>query len=334
MIPARLLLTLATGFTLAEEMPPPANAETAPTTVSPASTPTTQPAPTDTTTTVNPFSGRVVLGAGYDSNALLLDETNEFVTSLDGATFSGSLLLRYRFLRTNDHRLEIGATADYDHYVDQDEATQFRVGIAGTWAKRVGQWLPGANLGGYRYTIDGEAAATVLTGSFAWNRPTPTWAALPSLDVLWIDYDDLDAADGVLLALNYRHWFILRPGKPASRIEASLKIGTYQAEEDYETYVMARPGIEWRWQDDRGGELSQWTFVGRAWYEYRSYDEPVPLAGEEETAHRFSIGGEADRRLTPWLTGGGYIAATTRRANIAAREYDRFQVGLRLGASF
>lgn len=330
MIPARLLLTLATGLAIAEETPQlTPTTDPAPSTVAPVSPPAAATPPGS-----NPFGGRVVLGAGYDSNALLLDETNEFVTSLDGATFSGALLLRYRFLRTNDHRLEVGASADYDHYVDQDDATQFRLGVAGTWAKRVGQWLPGASVGGYRYTIDGEAAASVLTGSFSWNRPTPTWAALPSIDILRIDYDDLDAADGMLLALNYRHWFILRPGKPASRVEASLKIGTYQADEDFESYMMLRPGVEWRWQDDRGGELSQWSFVGRAWYEYRSYDEPVPLASEEETAHRISIGGEADRRLTPWLTGGGYIAATTRRANIAAREYDRFQVGLRLGASF
>lgn len=330
MIPARLLLTLAAGLAIAEDapLPPPSPAPT--------------PAPSPEVTTPEPaarqrpsaFGGRVVLGAGYDSNALLLDEANEFITSLDGATMSGSLLLRYRILRENDHRLEIGATADYDHYTDQDEATQLRLGLTGTWAKRVGRWLPGASLGGYRYTIDGEAAATVITGSLSANRPAPTWAALPSLDIVMIDYDDLDIADGTQIALNYRHWFILRPGRPASRLEASLKVGTYRAEEDFESYLLIRPGVELRWQDDGGGELAQWAFVGRAWYEYRSYDEAVPLATEEETAHRASIGGEADRRLTPWLTGGGYLAFTARRANVDSREYDRIQVGLRLGATF
>jgi|GEM_PF-5354602 len=343
MMPSRLLLTLTVGLLAAEEALPPAPGPTpAPVTESvatdvaaPTAMPTAAPpATTSSRTITTPFAGRVVLSAGYDSNALLLEDTNQFVTDLGGPALSASALLRYRILRENDHRLEIGAIFDYDYYADQDGARQTRLGLAGTWAKRVGQWLPGASLGAYRYLVDGEATATAVSGSLSWNRPTPTWAALPSIDILWIGYDDIDVADGVQIALNYRHWFILRPGQPGSRIEASLKVGTYRADADYESYTFARPGGEIRWQDQGGGELSHWAWVGRAWYEYRSYDQAVPLTSESETAHRFHLGGEADRRLTPWLTGGAYAAYTVRNANITSREYDHFQIGLRLGATF
>jgi len=338
MTPMRLFLTLTASVLAAEDaLPPPTPAPVAQTATQPtAADNASAPLARSPNAAANrsPFSGRFVLGAGYDSNALLLEDTNQFVTELGGPTLSASALLRYRILRENDHRLEIGAIFDHDYYADQETARQTRVGLAGTWAKRVGQWLPGASLGAYRYVVDGDPAATAISGSLSWNRPTPTWAALPSLDILHITYDDLDAADGLQIALNYRHWFMLRPGQPASRIEASIKVGVYSADEDFESYTFVRPGAEIRWQDPGTGELSHWTLVGRAWYEYRSYDEAVPLANESETAHRFSLGGEADRRLLPWLTGGGYAAYTVRNANITSREYDRFQVGLRLGATF
>ncbi len=342
MTPMRLFLTLTASVLAAEDVQPPP--QPMPVTQTEAQT-AAQPTAADSTsapparsssaaTNRSPFSGRLVLGAGYDSNALLLDDTNQFVTDLGGPALSASALLRYRILRENDHRLEIGAIFDCDYYSDQESARQTRLGLVGTWAKRVGQWLPGASLGAYRYIVDGDAVATAISGSLSWNRPTPTWAALPSIDILRIAYDDLDAADGTQIALNYRHWFLLRPGQPNSRVEASIKVGVYRADEDFESYTFVRPGAELRWQDAGTGELSRWTLVGRAWYEYRSYDEAVPLANEAETAHRYHIGGEADRRLTPWLTGGGYAAYTVRNANIASREYDRFQIGLRLGATF
>lgn len=278
------------------------------------------------------FGAEITLAGGYDSNALLLNDLNPVVTDLDGPALWADLALRWRIISERDHRLEATARLAYDGY-DNDEAQQMHYGANLVWAKRYGRWLPGAAAGGYRYNLDGEAVATVGTATLSANRAATTWAALPMIEVLWIDYDDYDIASGLLVAAHYQHWFLLRPQDPRCRVEAGLRAGQYAAQEDFESFLTVRPVLTLRWHPAGTGEAGKWDFAASLSADLRSYDEPVPIATDEETSTTLGLRVEGDRRLLPWLRGGVFAGYAQRDSNFASRDYDRFQIGLRLGAN-
>ena len=349
--PVCSLLCLALGLGAAEAdpasvapapmPPPPAAAEAAPAAAEAAPEPVvTDPPPSGTMQTAAPasagqrprFGAEITLAGGYDSNALLLNDLNPVVTDLDGPALWADLALRWRIISDRDHRLEATARLAYDGY-DSDEARQMHYGANLVWAKRYDRWLPGAAFGGYRYHLDGEAAATVGTATLSANRAATTWAALPMIEALWIDYDDYDIASGILVAAHYQHWFLLRPQDPRCRLEAGLRIGQYAAEEDFESFLTVRPVLTLRWHPAGTGEAGRWDFAAALSADLRSYDKPVPIATDEETSTTFGIRVEGDRRLSPWLRGGIFAGYGQRDSNFSSRDYDRFQIGLRLGAN-
>lgn len=298
---------------------------------------TTTPAPNTTATAANKrdplprWAGRLVLGAGYDSNALLLEDVNAVVTDLGGATLWADAQVRLRILNDRDHRLEVALSAEYD-WSTNDEARQMRIGGNAIWARRVGAWLPGAAIGAYQYSIDNEKAASVISGSFSMNRPAPTWAALPSIEVLVIDYPDAEPASATQVALNYRHWFIPQASNPRTRWEAGLRIGTNQAEADYESYLTIKPSVTYRLHPTGSEELERWDFASTLGFEYRAYDEGTTTKAERNSSGLLSI--EGDRRLNSWLSTGAFVALSGRDSNIDTRDYNRFQIGLRASAAF
>jgi hypothetical protein len=344
--PSFLLACLA-AVAIAEETPAPAavtpaadgsatiarETATPPATSGPASA-TASPANAASGPARSAVGGRLVLAGGYDSNALLLDDTNPVVSDLDGAALSAGGMLSWRPLRGNDTIATIAASAEHDSHPDQDEGDQLRAGVLGTYARRLGRWLPGATLGAHRYWLDGEAAATAVAASLSANRPSSGWAALPALEYTHVDYDDLANVSGDLIALHYRHWLLPVPGDAKRRLEAGLRIGAYAADADFESYTTVKPTLGVRWHLGPSRAAGGWDLAASAAYENRTYAEPVPGTGDEEVDHFLSLGGEADRWLTAWLAVGAYARAANRASNYLGRDYDRVQVGLRLTAAF
>lgn len=280
------------------------------------------------------FFGSVSLGGGYDSNALLLEEANDPIDRLSGSSFSGTLTAGWRALRSNDHHLTVAGTIQHEQFPDQEQADLWRYGGLVTYGTVWGPFIPGATAGVNRYILDGEGTATSYAGSLSLNRATRSWASLPAIEVLHLDYDEFTTATGTLIAGYYRHWFMLEPGNPRRRIELGLRAGTYTADAETESYLTIRPTATILWRIGSPRSTGCWELAARAGYEYRAYDEIAGGQSEEEVSHAIGAGIDADRWFNRWLSAGGYLRGSLRESNIPSRDYDRGQIGLRLTASY
>lgn len=282
----------------------------------------------------NPVFASVNIGGGYDSNALLLEEANGPIDALGGGSYNGGLTAGWRALRSEEHHLTLVASAQLEHYPDQEQADLLSYGGLVTYGAKWGSFIPGVTAGLHRYTLDGEDVATSYAASVSLNRATRTWASLPAIEILHIEYDDFDSATGTLVDGYYRHWFILDPGNPRRRLELGLRAGVFSAESDTESYLTIRPGGTLLWRIGAARTPGCWELAGRAYIEYRAYDEAAGGQSDEEKSFTAAAGFDADRWFNRWLSAGGYLRGAARDSNAVDRDYDRIQVGLRLTATY
>ena len=274
------------------------------------------------------------LGGGYDSNALLLEEANGPIDALGGGNYNASITAGWRALRSESHHLTMVANAQVERYPDQAQADLLSYGGLITYGAKWGIFIPGITAGVQRYTLDGQDVATSYASSVSLNHATRTWASLPALEILHIEYDNFNTATGTLLDANYRHWFILDSGNPRRRLELGLRVGHFSAESDAESYLTIRPGCSVLWRTGTTRTAGCWELAGRSYLEYRAYDQAAGGQTDEEKCMTYALGFDADRWLNHWLSAGGYLRGAMRNSNAITRDYNRGQVGFRLTATF
>lgn len=285
------------------------------------------------------WDGRVRLGAGWDSNALL-DSDPDTVQSAT-ADYNGEAAIGWRPVANESDYIKATGSVSYDRRPQLDELDTTRLALGVSGAHQGDSLTMGGSLSTARYWLDGDGAAAELRGgaSLAWLRSTS--ADLIAIEAAAIHFDlatdrpqgangllelgDADDRSGVLLALAYRHWWQLGDG---NRIEAGIRGGDYLAGSDIETYALIQPWVAARWRQ------KAWEVQAKASIERRAYDgEPTP--GEDsETATIGTITASADYRLAGGCWAGVYGGAGKRASSVDDRDYDRWQAGLRFTYTF
>ncbi|MBA3686109.1 MAG: hypothetical protein H0W72_12850 [Planctomycetes bacterium] len=287
-----------------------------------------QPAP------LQRFGGAISLGAGYDSNVVLLEDQNQVVTELDGFALSAAASGIWRAVARDETRINVMLTAADDEYPDHDEQRLLRVGGQITGLFRWRSVNPGFVVGADRFIIDGEGAATAISASATVASIRRDHVDIAGVEAMQLDYDDIDSASGTLVLASYRHWFLLQPFAARRRVEASVRAGAFRAGTDDESYLTLRPALGWSWRFGAERARGTWDLATALEYELRVYDEAVPSESDAEVAHLAALGAETNWWLSSWLAAGAYARISARSSNIDNRDYSRFQVGLRLTATY
>jgi hypothetical protein len=281
------------------------------------------------------WDARLRLGAGWDSNALL-DSDPDTVRSAT-AVYSGEGGLGWRPIADEQDYLKANLIVAYDRrpHLERLDTARLSLGLAGA---SQGQDLTiGGSLNAGRYWLDGDGAAAELRGgaSLGWIRSAH--ADLLALEIGAIHFDattdreegaaalaalgDADDRSGVIVALAWRHWWILGAG---SRVEAAVRAGSFSANTAAESYRVVQPWLALRVRPDG------WDLQARATLEGRAYDaERSPGSGTEQAAIA-SLTASADRLLVRGLWVGAQAGASARMSDDDTRDYDRWQAGLRL----
>jgi len=276
------------------------------------------------------FSGSVTLGAGYDSNILLLPEEDPGADAADSSVLSIDARLIWRALKDSNRQVNIIGAAEYNHFPDIDDQDLLRYGLLGTALFKWQGFDPGFAAGINRFAIDGENAATVVNASVSLNKVVDArWVHIPSIDLYWFDYDDDEGASGTLLAAHYRLWWLFVPGKAHSRLEAGLRVGQYFADADQENYQTLRPAVGAVYRLGEAGTFGSWDLTARAHYDFRQYEDAGGGYGGGEKLGIFITQVSADAWLMRNLTAGAYVRYTANQSDVDANDYDRFQVGIR-----
>jgi hypothetical protein len=264
------------------------------------------------------------------------DSNTPTSTDTEGLALGGELRGTWRLLREPAGQLNLIGDVRYNNYPEESSADLARASAAVFGLLRTGVIDPGVVLGVNRQWIDGEGAATILRGTLTATRLSPGrghFTAL-SFDAYDVDFDDDEAASGVLTDLLLRHWWMPEAGNARRRVEATLMAGVYAADADSESYTTIKPGLALLHRAGAREEtLGIWDLHAQTSYEHRSYDEGLPGASAERQSV-WEIGLAAERWFGGWLAAGPFVSYSIRESTRDARDYDRVQVGARVIADW
>ena len=280
------------------------------------------------------WDAQVRQSASWDSNALL-DSDPDTVTSAT-AVYTTDATLGWRPVADERDFLKASLNVGYDRRPQLEDLDTSRLGLALIYAHQGESLTSGANLGLTRHWLDGKGAAAELRGGYSLVKLRADSADLASIELGAVHFDStldrpdrlqtlgsLGSADdrsGVLTALGYRHWWVLPQG---GRVEAGVRAGRYFAQSDLETYDLLQPFASFRLRP------TGWDLQARAGLEGRAYAGAAP-GSTDERSDTASLAASADRRLGHGLWLGAFAALAARDSSLDGRDYQRWQVGLRL----
>ena len=280
------------------------------------------------------FSFGVSLGVGYDSNILLENTDVPTATDEKGLATFGEVRGQYRLVDSERGRLGIFASAEINDYPSAREAQLIRYGGGVSASTHVGGFDPGLVATYNRFLIDSDLAANAYTINGYISKIFTRNVAVLGVGSQYVDYAENDSITGTLYDVNYRHWFLLADNRVNRRLELTIKVGKDRTRDADNAYRVVTPGagLLWRVGDTKATAGTQ-DISARLSYEFRQY--PDPAAGSEAERQRlFALNGGYDYFLASWLSLGGYGGLSQRHSNDEANQYDRFQAGLRLNATW
>jgi hypothetical protein len=285
------------------------------------------------------WDGRLRLGAGWDSNALL-DSDPDTVQS-ETSVYSGEAAFGWRPVADQTDYVKLTATLGQEQRPLLDNLDTTRLALSAAGASQGETLTTGGSLSAARYWLEDEGAAAELRGgaSLGWLRQDS--ADLLALELAAIHFDtgidrpegaealtdlgDADDRSGVLVAGSWRHWWQLGGG---SRLEAGVRAGVFSANSEVESYQLAQPFIAVRLRPDG------WDINARAAVEGRGYDGSRVAGQDDETAVIGTLSASADRKLAANLWAGATAGLSARDSSLSDRDYERWQVGARLTWTF
>ena len=280
------------------------------------------------------FSFGVSLGAGYDSNILLENTDVPTATDEKGIATYGEVRGQYRLVDGEHGRLGLFGSAEINDYPSAREAQLIRYGGGVSASTHLGGFDPGLVASYNRFLIDSDLAANAYTVNGYVSKIFTRNVAVIGVGSQFVDYAENDPISGTLYDANYRHWFLLEDNRVNRRLEVTLKVGKNRTHDDDHAYRVVTPGagLLWRIGDAKATAGTQ-DISARVSYEFRQYPDPA-AGGEAERQRLFSLNGGYDYFLASWLSLGGYGGLSQRHSNDEANQYDRFQAGLRLNATW
>lgn len=279
------------------------------------------------------WDGRVRLGAGWDSNALL-DSDPDTVQSAT-ADYNGEAAVGWRPVANERDYVKATGSIGYNRRPHLDELDTSRLALGVSGAHQGETLTTGGSLSAARYWLDGEGAAAEIRGgaSLGWLRSGS--ADLVAIELAALHFDegtdrpegaeglfdigDADDRSGGLVSFAYRHWWQLG----STKVEAGVRAGEYFANSDSETYLLAQPWVAARLRQD------VWEIQGKASIEQRSYEEAAAAGLDAEDATIGTLSASADYRLGGGCWAGLFGSLSSRASNIDERDYDRWQAGAR-----
>ncbi len=285
------------------------------------------------------WDGRLRLGAGWDSNALL--DSDPDTTQAATAVYNGEGQFGWRPVADDTDFVKATATIGYDRRPQLADLDSGKLALGVSGAHQGETLTTGASLSTARYWLDGDGAAAELRGggSLAWLRATS--ADLLAAELALIHFDlasdrpagaegviglgDADDRSGTLGAVAWRHWWQLGGG---NRLEGAVRAGRFFANSDPETYSLVQPWLALRLRPDG------WQIEARGTIEARTYDGERTHGDGNENAVLATLTASADRRLGHGLWLGGYTGLSARDSNYTDRDYQRWQAGARLTWTF
>lgn len=280
------------------------------------------------------WDGRVRLGAGWDSNALLDSDPDTAQSAT--ADYSGEAAIGWRPIADERDYVKATGSVTYDRRPQLDELDTSRLALGVSGARQGETLTMGGSISAARYWLDGDGAAAELRGgaSVGWLRSGS--ADLLAVELAAVHFDtttdrpegaeglfqigDADDRSGVLASLAYRHWWQLGTG---GRLEAGIRAGDYMANSDSETYLLAQPWLAARLRQEA------WEIQAKAAVEQRAYADSATAGDDAEDATIWSITASADHRLAGSCWAGVFAGASTRASSVDERDYDRWQAGAR-----
>jgi len=285
------------------------------------------------------WDGRLRLGAGYDSNALL--DSDPDTAQSDTSVYNGEGQLGWRPVADDTDFVKATATVAYDRRPQLEEMDTAKLAFGVSGASQGEQLTTGGSLSAARYWLDGDGAAAELRGgaSLGWLRQDS--ADLLALELALIHFNeetdrpegadglfeigDADDRSGTLAAGAWRHWWQLGGG---SRIEVAARAGRFFANSESENYSLVQPWLALRLRPEG------WEVLARASLEARTYDGERSAGDGSEGAVIGLLSASADRRLGHGLWLGGYAGLGARDSSYDDRDYERWQAGARLTWTF
>ena len=284
--------------------------------------------------TAKQFSFGVSLGVGYDSNILLENTDVPTATNEKGLATFGEVRGQHRLVDSEHGRLVIFASTEINDYPSAREAQLIRYGGGVSASTHIGGFDPGLVATYNRFLVDRDLAASVYTVNGYVSKIFARNVAVLGVGSQFVDYAENDSISGTLYDVNYRHWFMLEENRINRRFEVTLKVGKNRTHDDDNAYRVVTPGagLLWRIGDAKARAGTQ-DISARLSYEFRQYPDPA-ADGEAERQRLFAIKGGYDYFLASWLSLGGYGGLSQRHSNDEANQYDRYQAGLRLNATW
>jgi hypothetical protein len=288
--------------------------------------------------TIPRWDALVRLGAGYDSNALQLDDRSV----ADGSTpvIGSEATVGWRAHADEEAVVRLTGTVAYDHRPQLEDLDSARLGVGLTGTRQLSGMVGGGSLNLQRYWIDGKGAAFELrTGlGLGWLRQDA--ADLLALEAALLPFDSigdgpsglgalagLDGRDdhsGFLGAASWRHWWMLS----AWRIEGGLRGGLFEAQIAEESYLFAAPWAALRWR------TPAWQADSKLSWDGRRYDGEWNAGEGAERSQTLQWSANLDRQVVDqwWL---GVVGGAGMRASSSVdRDYQRWLVGLRVTWNF
>jgi hypothetical protein len=284
--------------------------------------------------TAKQFSFGVSLGVGYDSNILLENTDVPTATDEKGLATFGEVRGQYRLVDNERGRLGVFASAEINDYPSAREAQLIRYGGGLAASTHVGGFDPGLVATFNRFLLDHDLAAHAFTVNGYVSKIFTRHVAVVGVGSQFVDYAENEPISGTLYDVNYRHWFLLEDNRVNRRVELTLKAGKNRTSDEDKAYAVITPaaGVLWRVGDTKAGAGTQ-DLSARLSYEMRQYPD-LAAGGEAERQRLLSLNGGYDYFLAAWLSLGGYGGWSKRGSNDEANQYDRFQTGLRLNATW
>jgi hypothetical protein len=288
--------------------------------------------------TIPPWDAQLRVGAGYDSNALQLDDRS--IADTATPVIGSEATVGWRAHADEDAVVRLTGTIAYEHRPQLEDLDSARLGVGLTGTRQFSGMVGGGSLNLQRYWIDGKGAAFELrTGlGLGWLRQDA--ADLLALEAAVLPFDSIgdgpgglgalagldgrDDSSGVLGAASWRHWWMLA----AWRLEGGLRGGLFNAQIDEESYRFVAPwaGLRWRTPD--------WQADSKLSWDVRRY---VGAWNADEGAERAQIlqwSANLDRKLAGRWWVGVVGGAGLRASTSIDRDYQRWLAGLRLTWNF
>jgi hypothetical protein len=276
------------------------------------------------------FSGRARLSYGYDSNITLLPDEVPIVTEEESAAVIADARATWRAVDSSERKLAVVGTAELDEFPEHDEHQLLHYGLAVNGMLAWRTLDPGLSFGLHRYVLDGDRAAMLYHAALQAAHTRECAVDIPALAVEHVDYDGNDGSSGTLYSVGHRHWFLLTAGDIGHRAELGMRGGVYDADADSASYwfVSLGGGVAYSFGGNR--QAKTWDTSARIEVEQRRYDEAAVGAESAEHHVLWSVAAECDRWLSESFAIGAYARYGERSSNLAQRDYDRAQIGLRL----